>query len=131
MVTAKLIHTTPASYLPTAFPVHYYGMPDGKIYLVFSRFYKKETAGSGVEFVFAVHKDFGYDYKNEVVLTKGKPEKNPVFSELLDNDHIHYEIIKIMRNLNSYGEAIKQLPNLINEVIVIAPAISSTGQISA
>ena len=131
MTAAKLIHTTPASYLPTAFPVHYYGMPDGKVYLLFSRFYRKEGGGSGVEFVFAVHKDFGFDYKNEVVIAKGKPEKNQVFAELLDNDHIHYEIVKIMRNLNSYGEAVKQLSNLTSEVIVIPAAISNTGQISA
>ncbi len=131
MTAAKLIHTTPASYLPTAFPVHYYGMPDGKVYLLFSRFYRKESGGSGVEFVFAVHKDFGFDYKNEVVIAKGKPEKNPVFAELLDNDHIHYEIVKVMRNLNSYGEAVKQLSNLTSEVIVIPTAISNTGQISA
>lgn len=131
MTAAKLIHTTPASYLPTAFPVHYYGMPDGKVYLLFSRFYRKEGGGSGVEFVFAVHKDFGFDYKNDMVIAKGKPEKNPVFAELLDNDHIHYEIVKVMRNLNSYGEAVKQLSNLTSEVIVIPAAISNTGQISA
>lgn len=131
MTAAKLIHTTPASYLPTAFPVHYYGMPDGKVYLLFSRFYRKEGGGTGVEFVFAVHKDFGFDYKNEVVIAKGKPEKNQVFAELLDNDHIHYEIVKVVRNLNSYGEAVKQLSNLNNEIIVIPTAISNTGQISA
>ncbi|HSO89056.1 MAG TPA: hypothetical protein VLQ91_21065 [Draconibacterium sp.] len=108
---AKLIHRTTASYLPTAFPAHYYGMPNGRIYIIYSRFYEIKFSGSGLEFVFAVHKEFKYDYENEIIIPKKKfNKKTPVFSELVDMPDSRINIIKICRGLNSYGEAF----NLLN-----------------
>jgi len=108
---AKLIHRTYASYLPTAFPAHYYGMPNGRIYVIFSRFYEIKFGGSGLEFVFAVHKEFKYDYEKEIIIPKKKFQlKTPVFAESVDKPNSKINIIKICRGLNSYGEAI----NLLN-----------------
>jgi hypothetical protein len=107
---AKLIHHTYASYLPTAFPAHYYGMPNGRIYVIFSRFYEIRFGGSGLEFVFAVHKEFKYDYEREIIIPKKKLQtKTPVFAESVDKPNSKINIIKICRGLNSYGEAIKLL----------------------
>ena len=103
---AKLIHSTYASYLQTAFPAHYYGMPNGKIYLVFSRFYEVDFGETGLEFVFAEHNDFLFDYENETIFPSGfKRKPTPIFSEQVDNPHCKYNIFKINRQLNSYGEA--------------------------
>lgn len=108
---AKLIHKTYASYLPTAFPAHYYGMPNGRIYVIYSRFYEIRFGGSGLEFVFAVHKEFKYDYEKEIVMPRKKYNiKTPVFSEQVDKPDSKINIVKICRGLNSYGEAI----NLLN-----------------
>jgi hypothetical protein len=108
---AKLIHRTYASYLPTAFPAHYYGMPNGRIYIIYSRFYEIRFGGSGLEFVFAVHKEFKYDYEKEIIIPKKKFRiKTPVFAESVDKPDSKINIIKICRGLNSYGEAI----NLLN-----------------
>ena len=109
---AKLIHRTYASYLPTAFPAHYYGMPNGKIYVVFSRFYEIKFGGSGLEFVFAIHKEFKYDYEKDIIIPKKKFKiKTPVFAELLDKPDLKINVVKVCRDLNSYGEAI----NLLNK----------------
>jgi hypothetical protein len=109
---AKLIHRTYASYLPTAFPAHYYGMPNGKIYVVFSRFYEIKFGGSGLEFVFAIHKEFKYDYEKDIIIPKKKFSiKTPVFAELLDKPDLKINVVKVCRDLNSYGEAI----NLLNK----------------
>ncbi len=109
---AKLIHRTYASYLPTAFPAHYYGMPNGRIYVIFSRFYEIKFGGSGLEFVFAVHKEFKYDYEKDIIIPKKKfTIKTPVFAELLDKPDLKINVVKICRDLNSYGEAI----NLLNK----------------
>ncbi|MEN8117552.1 MAG: hypothetical protein ABFS16_11275 [Bacteroidota bacterium] len=103
---AKLIHKTYMSYLPTAFPAHYYGMPDGKIYLVFSRFYEVDYGKTGLEFIFAEHKEFMYDYENDIIVNVDElTEKKPVFKETIDKPAPKIKIIKIKRNLNSYGEA--------------------------
>lgn len=108
---AKLIHKTYASYLPTAFPAHYYGMPNGRIYVIYSRFYEIRFGGSGLEFVFAVHKEFKYDYEKEIVMPRKKYNiKTPVFAEQVDKPDSKINIVKICRGLNSYGEAI----NLLN-----------------
>jgi hypothetical protein len=109
---AKLIHRANASYLPIAFPALYYGMPNGKIYVIYSRFYEIKFGGSGLEFVFAVHKDFKYDYDKEIVIPGKKFRINsPIFAEHVDKPNSKINIVKICRGLNSYGEAI----NLLNK----------------
>jgi len=103
---AKLIHRTYASYLPTAFPAHYYGMPNGKIYLVFSRFYEEAIGDSGLEFVFAEHNDLFFDYDNNRILNKDIDKHNiPVFVEDVDRPGTKISILSVNRGLNSYGEA--------------------------
>lgn len=103
---AKLVYQTYATYLPTAFPAHYYGMPNGKIYLVFSRFYNRAFEKSGLEFVFAECKDFSFDYENETIVSCGNEYKqSPVFAENVDNPHSKFNIFSISRKLKSYGEA--------------------------
>ena len=103
---AKLVHRTYATYLPTAFPAHYYGIPNGKIYLVFSRFYKVAFGKSGLEFVFAEHKDFSYDYENETILPKKKRrKKTKIFAEYVDNPNSKFNIFIISRKLKSYADA--------------------------
>ena len=125
---AKLIHKTYASYLPTAFPAHYYGMPNGYIYVIFSRFYEIKFGGSGLEFVFAVHKEFKYDYEKEIVLLQEKLNiKTPVFAEQVDKPDPKINIVKICRGLNSYGEAINFLNNeaqIINGLHEIVSKVS-------
>lgn len=104
---AKLIHKTYASYLPTDFPAHYYGMPNGKIFVVFSQFYEAEIGKTGLEFVFAEHKEFTYDYNNDALIPKSKNKNlTPVFAEHLDYPKAKFNVLNINRNLRSYGEAL-------------------------
>jgi hypothetical protein len=103
---AKLIHKTYASYLPTGFPAHYYGMPNGKIFLVFSQFYEADFGKTGLEFIFAEHKDFTFDYDNELLISKRKKMRGlPVFAEHLDYPRAKYNILHVKRGLRSYAEA--------------------------
>ena len=103
---AKLIHQTPASYLPTAFPAHYYGMPNGKIYLVFSRFYELAFGESGLEFVFAEHRDYLYNYEtDEIIPRRNRKSRLKVFTEEVDHPNLRINIFTTKRNLQSYGQA--------------------------
>nr|WP_320023237.1 hypothetical protein [uncultured Draconibacterium sp.] len=103
---AKIIHQTPASYLPTAFPAHYYGMPNGSIYIVFSRFYDLAIGQSGIEFVFAEHADYSYNYETgEIIPTRNVLQKVKVFSEEVDHPDLKINIFTTKRNLQSYGQA--------------------------
>ena len=105
----KLIHKTPVSYLPTAFPAHYYGLPNGKIYVVYSRFYDGDFGESGLEFIFAEHKEFFYDYHHEKIFSTSAVGNNPAFAETLDKPNPLLNIIHIKRDLKSYGEALLYL----------------------
>lgn len=114
---AKLIHKTDVSYLRTAFPAHYYGMPNGKVYLVYSRFYGADFGESGLEFIFAEHKEFYYDYSNESVYTlTRKKSKTPIFEETVDKPNPKLDILQIKRDLNSYGEALVFLNKKVSHV---------------
>ncbi len=103
---AKLIHRALASYLPTAFPTHYYGMPNGKIILVYSRFYKSNFGSSGIEFVFAEHKDFYFDYETDCIIPRKKTTRlQKVYAEDVDYPRAKINVFEIRQELNSYGEA--------------------------
>ncbi len=107
---AKLLHKTCTTYLPTASPAHFYGMPDGNIYLIYSRFYTVAFDRSGLEFVFAVHKEFSFDYENEKILSKDRARKLlPVFAETIDKPNPKIRIVETIRDLNSFGEALMHL----------------------
>ena len=104
---AKFIYQTYATYLPTVFPAQYYGMPNGKIYLVFSRFYKVAFEKSGLEFVFAEHQDYSFDYISETILPSNKSQKRTrVFAEQVDTPKTKFNIFSTSRELRSYGEAL-------------------------
>ena len=115
---AKLIHRTNVSYLPTLFPVHYYGMPNGKIFVIFSRYYEIKFGGSGLEFIFALHKDYSFDYDTERIIQSQKKNRDSkmVFPELLDHPEMKIVIVKIARGVNSYGQALNVLHKMASEM---------------
>lgn len=115
---AKLIHRTNVSYLPTLFPVHYYGMPNGKIFVVFSRYYEIKFGGSGLEFIFALHKDYSFDYDTERIIQNQKSDygSKMIFPELLDHPDMKIVIVKIARGVNSYGQALNVLHKMAGEM---------------
>jgi len=53
------------TYLPSKTPVQFYGLPDGKVYLIYTRFYEVKYDRTYLEYVFAEHKEFSYDYEND------------------------------------------------------------------
>lgn len=114
---AKQIYQTSASYLPTPFQVQYYGMPNGKIWFIFSRFCKSEVGNAGIEFVFAQHKEFYFDYEKETVLKPGNlMHPTAVFPELVDKPELQYEEIKVSRDIKTYAEALNLVNNEASEM---------------
>jgi len=104
--TVLLIHKTFTSYLPTSLPVSFYGLPDGNIYIIYSRFYEIDFDHSGLEFVFARHEEFYYNFETQkLILLDNAEELYPVAFELVDKPVPKIKIIKVSRNLQSYNEA--------------------------
>ena len=113
---AKIIHKTHISYLPTNFPVQFYGMPNGKVFLLYARSSKVNPAS---EFVFAEHKEFFYDYASEqlMYLRQGKSE-NAINNDMIDKPNPLYSIFKVSRNTKSYSDAFNELNLIALEIII-------------
>jgi hypothetical protein len=106
----KLIYRSNISYFPSKLPVQFYGLPDGKVYVIFARFYEIKFDRTYIEYVFAEHKEFSYDYENErLIPLEGNDGRFPVYNESVDKPEPKVEIIKTFRDINSFAEAYKHL----------------------
>ena len=125
---AKPIHVASVSYLPTPFQVQYFGLPNGKIYFIFSRYYKTTSGHSDIEFVFAIHNEFFFDYEKELVLQHGNLlHPKVVFPELVDKPELNFEEIKVARDIRSYAEALVLLNNEAEEMSNVRQIIPNVG----
>lgn len=98
------------TYLPTLLPVQFYGLPDGKVYIIYGRFYEIEFDRTYMEFVFAEHKEFSYDYENEKLIPNDSAKrKGPVYNEMVDKPDPKIKILNIYRNVETYAEACAEL----------------------
>ncbi len=107
---AKLIYKSNTTYLPTNFPAQFYGLPDGKVYIIFPRFYEIKYQRSGLEYVLAQQLEFSYNYTKEKLMVNeknGKPKE--AYSELVDKISPKIKILKVNREFNSFAEAVAQL----------------------
>jgi hypothetical protein len=109
--TAKFIHRATPSYLPIAFPAVFYEIGFGN---------------TGLEYVFAVHNEFKFDYEKEIIIPKGKLRFNtPIFAEQVDFPDSKINIVKICRGLNSYNEAINLLNTKEPEIYNLNEVVSN------
>ena len=109
-IFAKLIHKSFVTYLPTNFPVQFYGLPDGKVYIIYARFFEIKYQRSGLEFILAEHLEFSYNHaEEELTSTRNQDSKKPVYSELVDKPNPKIKIIKVNREFNSFAEAFNEL----------------------
>lgn len=107
---AKLIYKSNTTYLPTNFPAQFYGLPDGKVYIIFPRFYEIKYQRSGLEYILAQQLEFSYNYNEEkLVVNEKKGKSKPVYSELVDKLSPKIKILKVNREFNSFAEAVAQL----------------------
>lgn len=126
---SKLIHKSSMTFLPTDYPVHFYGLPDGKVYLCFARFYKAGYNNTDLEFVFARHNDFKYNYSEEIIIPRAE-FRAPVYNEMVDNPDPDITILEVRRDIQSYTEAIKYINTLNLTDIILNSGIKSTDRLS-
>jgi hypothetical protein len=55
-------------YFPTPHPAYYYGMPDNKVYVIYSIHFEIPGGKVGSEFVIAELEEFSYNYEKETLL---------------------------------------------------------------
>ncbi len=108
------------SYLtgfPTALPASVYAMPDGTIYLVYTRFYEKDFSKTGLEYVFAALDDFSIDFESGQLFTSDlTPISLDELKLMLSNNELKLKIIKVSRKINSHDESLPVLNKLAAKV---------------
>jgi hypothetical protein len=69
-VKPKLIYIAKGDehYFPTPYPAYYYGMPDNKVYVIYSSHYEIPGGKVGSEFIIAELEEFSYNYEKETLL---------------------------------------------------------------
>jgi hypothetical protein len=105
---AKLIHQSSMTYIPTTLPVRFYGMPNGKVYIVYARFCKHKPDKTDLEFVLAEHEEFSYDYPNGTLIPKSVTHY-PVYCEMVDKPNPVFNILRTCHDIRSYDEAVNRL----------------------
>jgi hypothetical protein len=107
---AKLIYKTQSTNLPTTMPAYYYGMPNGKVYVVYARFYEIGFDKTALEFVLAVHKEFTFNYATSELYSLAFGEILPsVLYRMIDKAEPKIKIKKVYRKINSYEEVVEKL----------------------
>jgi hypothetical protein len=117
-VEAQLICKSNMTYLPSSLPVYFYGMPDDKIYLLYSRFYDINFHKAGMEFVFAVHEEFSYDYNFGKISFNYSVIGIQDFIKMVDKPEQRIKILKVYRNIKSCTEA-KALINIMAQEMAL------------
>lgn len=103
---ARLIYKSYMTYFHTFLPVYFYGMPNGKVYCIYARFYENSTGNSSLEFVFAEHEDLTYDYGAGKIISLNYSEISlQGFIEIVDKPEQRIRELKVYGNIASYAEA--------------------------
>ena len=103
---AILLYKSYMTYFTTSLPVYFYGLPDNKIYSIYTRFYEINFNNSGLEFVFAEHEDFSINYETGEIITREYLKIDlSDFKESVDRPDPRVKILKVLRNLETYSDA--------------------------
>lgn len=105
-IKTRLICKSNLTYFSTDMPVYFYGMPNGKIYCFYARFSEIHLNHSVLEFVFALHEDFTYDYESGKIIAYGFKE-TPLsdYAEIVNSPDQRIRIVNVYGFLESYSDA--------------------------
>lgn len=94
--SARIIYKSYMSYFHTFMPVYFYGMPNGKIQVMYAQFCDTLANTSGLEFIFAEHEDFAYDYETDkIYLQKFIEISKTDFMKMVDQPDQHIKVFSI------------------------------------
>lgn len=102
---ARLLYKSYMTYFNTFLPVYFYGMPNGKVYCIYARYYNNNANNSKLEFVFAENENLTYNYQSDTIFEMGTKVTLNNFKELVDQPEQRTRTLKIYSELNSYAEA--------------------------
>lgn len=103
--------------IETKLPVYYFGLPNGKLYLIYARFYEVKFDKSDLEFVMAIRKEFSYNVEDGSLYINNSGKNERVTIEDLEKADPKIKIVKVYRNVNSFEEAKKKLEKRAQKIL--------------
>jgi hypothetical protein len=104
----KLIYKATCTHLPTAFPAYYFGMPDGRVYIVYSKYYETVQGKTKIGYDIAAlgKEEIYYDYEKEKLFMN-----NNSGPELLIINHLigYHKHIKILKTSKSHEQPLNHI----------------------
>ncbi len=83
---SKLIYRSENTCFQTLLPVYFYGMPDGKMLVLYTRFKSENPLDTTQEWIVAQHLDYSYNFESGRIYTMTGQEVNfEEFMDLADN----------------------------------------------
>lgn len=83
---SKLIYRSENTCFQTLLPVYFYGMPDGKMLVLYTRFKSENPLDTTQEWIVAQHLDYSYNFGSGRIYTMTGQEVNfEEFMDLADN----------------------------------------------
>jgi hypothetical protein len=101
-----LIYKSLNTCFQTYLPVYFYGMNDGRMIVLFTRFKTNDPRDTTQEWVLAMHCDFSYDYESDKILTNALEEIGiEEFMDLADDQEQRIKTLKTFGEFMSNAEA--------------------------
>lgn len=105
---ARLIYKSVNTCFQTFLPVYFYGMTDGNMIILFTRYKSNDPRNTKQEWVLALHLDFSYDYESDTIFTNGLQKIGiEEFMELADDLEQRVKTIRTFGDFSSNAEAQK------------------------
>lgn len=105
-IKTRLLCKSHLTYFSTDMPVYFYGMPNGKIYCFYARFFEISLNHTELEFVFGVHEDFTYDYESGKIIAYGFKEIHiSDYVETVNSPDQRIRMVNVYRFFDSYADA--------------------------
>jgi hypothetical protein len=103
---SRLIYKSESTCFQTSLPVHFYGMSNGKMVILFTHCKYDFPYDATLKWILAEHMDFSYNYESNTILTNDYHEVGIIeFMELADNLEQRIKTIATFGNFSSGTEA--------------------------
>ena len=108
ILKSRLIYTSENTCFHTSLPVHFYGLTNGKIVVLFTANKHDFPFTSTLKWVISEHIDFSYDYETNTIFTNGYQEVGiDEFMDLADNLEQRIKTLATYGSFSSGTEALQ------------------------
>lgn len=105
-MNARLVYKSNNTCFHTFLPVYFYGLPSGKMVVLFTREKENLQLNKSVEWVLAEHLDFKFDYELDAIVdTQNRELDFEEFMEYTDKLEQHVKHLRTFGNFSTTTDA--------------------------